>query len=263
MSNLVTVRVTIRDFEAPEREWAAIGDEIFATAVQLAEQTSLIGATAAVELVDGSLKAKAALVGGLLLATYTGIAAYKDFKDSLAEIAQDSRKVATAIEAAIPRIVGRTRDIARQDVKKGKAVIAAEEISKLIEQLEDLKENSKTMSEAELEAKINGIGRRFRSLRTELDHKDMTIVERYMVSGGLPIPRRLPPLPVANQSSREAVRPDTFEELRRQIEEAELQRRRPKGAADFARSAGPRRPRRRMYYRSAPVRPAAGASQIL
>ena len=254
MSNLVTTRVTVRNFQASEQEWTTLGDEILAAAVQLAGQMTLSTATAQIELIESSFGAKASLVGALL-AGYGIVADYKGFKESLVEIAQDSRHFATAVTETIPQIVGHKHSIAQQDVRKGRTVVTAEEISKLIERLERLKDSSQTMSEDELSVELENIARGFRSLRKQLDDKDLATVERHMAQGHLPVPGR-PPIPDASHGRKEILRPDTFEELRRRIEEAmrfggPLAQRAPGPARE---SAAPRQ-RRRRYFKSAPVRP--------
>jgi hypothetical protein len=251
------VRVTIRHFEASEREWAALGDEIFAAAVQLAEQSALSDANAEVELVDGSLKAKAALVGALMV--YGAIADYKGFKESLAEMAHDARAFATTIQETIPQIVSQKRDISRQDVRKGKIVVTAEELSKLIERLEKLKEKSKTISPAELSAELEKVERGFIFLRRNLDKEDLAIATRHLAEGKFPLPERQPKMPLGTDGMA-IMRPDTFEELRRRIEEAAP-------AVHMARSGASepqqRRPRRRMYFKRAPVRATESDPKLL
>jgi hypothetical protein len=222
---------------------------------------ALIDATAEIELVDGSLKATAILAGALMV--YGAVADYKGFKESLAEIGHDARQFAIAIRDTIPKVVSEKHDLTGQEVRKGKIVVTAEEISKLIERLEKLKENSQTMSETELSAELDKIARGFRFLRKQLDQKDMAAVEQYMVNGNLPVPGRYP-RPLVGAQGKEIIQPDTFEELRRRIEEAEIS----SGplamqAPDVAKRSAPARRRRRMYFKRASVRPTVKNLKLL
>jgi hypothetical protein len=257
LSKLVSARVTIRNFEAPEQVWAELGEQIFSAAVQLAEQTSMRNANAEVELIDGSLRAATSLFGAMLIG-YGVIADYKGFKESLVEIGQDTRRFGTAIREVIPQIVRDKHRIGPHDVRKGKIVVTAEEISKLIERLEKLKVQSQTMNEAELSAELDKVARGFKFLRKQLDQKDREVVERYLAEGDLPVPG-VPRLPVRDES-KAILRPDSFEELRRRIEEAELDR--PLAMHPPRADVAPVRRRRRMYFKRAPVRAVESTTRL-
>ncbi|MDP1838956.1 MAG: hypothetical protein Q8N31_04685 [Reyranella sp.] len=259
MSNLVSVRVTIRHFEAAEQQAAALGDEILKAAVGLAGQTALRDTDAEVELVEGSLRVKAGLVGALM-AAYGVVADYKGFKESVAEIAQDTRLFATAIREAIPQIVNEKQGMAPQDVRGGKISVTAEELSMFIEQLEKLKDNSRTMSEEQLSIELEKIARRFRFLKRQLDHKDMATVEKNMAQLDLPAPTRWPTSPTPRHE-REIIRPDSFEDLRRRIESREFDRISAKSAPDS--KAAPALRRRRIYFKRAAVRSSADNPKLL
>jgi hypothetical protein len=264
LSTLVTVRVTIRDFEAPEAEWRALGVEILSTATALARERAFIDATAEVELFDGSLKANAKLVGAFLFAhaAYGTIADYKGFKESVAEMRKDAHEYAMAVRAAIPEIVSHKQPVAPHDVQKGRIVVTADEVSELIDRLEKLKAKSGSMSGKEMDAELEKVGRLFRSLRRKLDANDAKMVEQYLTDGGLPTPHRRPQAPTPRQG-KEITRPDSFEELRRQVEEAVHNT----GPARSALAPGPRagspRPRRRMFFGRAPVRASTGQPKLL
>jgi hypothetical protein len=252
LSNLVTVQVTIRRFDAPEAEWNQLGEQLFAKASSLAGETSLKNTIAQVALFEGSLTGRVGLIGSLLLAAYGATADYKGFKESIAEMEKDGRWVATKIREAIPQIVGEHQPVARTDVSKGRVVVAAEEISKLIEQLEKLKKHSRTMSADDLAADLDGIVRRIRSLRRQLDQADMATLEGYMATEGVPIPSRGKlPAPSAGQ---DVLRPDLFEELRQRLEETgRLERPLGMSLPDAAVERARSRRRRRMYFKRASV----------
>lgn len=265
MSTLVTVRVTIRDFEAPAAEWRALGIEILSTATALARETAFIGATAEVELFDGSLKANAKLVGAFMLAhaAYGTIADYKGFKESIAEMKKDAHEYAIAVKEAIPRIVTHKQRVADQDVQKAKIVVTADELSELIDRLEKLKSKSGSMSPKEMDAELEKVGRLFRSLRRKLDANDAKMVEQYLTDGGLPAPLRPPHAPTPRQG-KEITRPESFEDLQRQVEEAvrDTGPVRMVAPASGARS-GSARPRRRMFFGRAPVLASAVQPKML
>jgi hypothetical protein len=200
------------------------------------------------------MKVKAGVIGSLLFA-YSFIADYKGFKEGLSEMVSDGRAIAAGIRETIPKIVGETHPIPAKDVKKGRVVVVAEQVSELIEELEALKANSATMSERELHAALDKVASRFRSLQKQLDQKDFHAVEQYLIQGDLLVPAKRPSSYTPDQG-KDAIRPDLPEELRRRIEGrtqligGAIQ----KETEDNRQMAVPRRRRRRrMYFKRAPV----------
>jgi hypothetical protein len=120
---------------------------------------------------------------GLLLATYSAVADYKGFKESLAEMNRDARMFGQLVLDGIRSNLGATND---QVIRAERRTMTPGRIHRVINRLEQLNEFGPKLSDREREKQMRRIARELRAIEYDLTPQEAEKLHENLVYENLP-----------------------------------------------------------------------------
>jgi len=168
---------------------------------EIAKEIFPAGTEIEISLEPGSLKTKAKVAMGALLAAYGAIATYPEFKRGLSEAILDARQFAGTFNDNFLKFTG----IAREDVvRKERRTEVPGRLTRALDDLERLERNLVILPRPQIEEELRSIAYRLRVGLSELGPAERTLAVDLIESQHLPqLPRLVAP--------KFALRPDEYE----------------------------------------------------
>jgi len=198
-----------------------------------------------VEIEEGSLITRITVVGGLLLGTYSAIADYKGFKDSVIEMCDDAREFAVDVCSPFVRKAG----VPKEDVYRFERRLKTPgKLYRLSKRLEKLEHSVDELSPRDIQKELA-------SLRAELDAatQDLSVSDRDKIIAGLKRPKLPPPdkWPIPDESkvvvgNEEEFQPALFDDESPEPESSHKRRLLFKATAAVPKRDRKRRPKKRI-----------------
>lgn len=209
MARLAQAYVHIRAIELDTRGLERLGVETERAAAEIAERVYGFDVTVDVWIESGSTRTRITVIG-LLVGTYSLVADYKGFKDSIGEMCNDARTFAGDMCGTFIEL---TKASDRQVYRVERRLMTPGKLDKTIKRLEKLDVLAPKMSRRELDRELEDVQREIERIRKDLTNEEVSILNRVLVFENLPplvrVQRRSPSKELEIQ--RLAVRPRGLE----------------------------------------------------
>jgi hypothetical protein len=201
LAQLAQAYIHLKPYSASDKKLKSLGRFAQQRAMKVAAEIYGGGVTVEVELEEGSVITRITVIGSIFIGVYSGVADYKGFKESVAEMCNDAREFAVDVcgpfvnKAHVPK-----EDVYRFE-RRLKTPGKLYRLSRRLERLQDSVD----------ELSPSAVRKELASVRADLDAAtvDLSAEERGAIDKGLR-PRNLPPPHKWPQREPEklAIRPD-------------------------------------------------------
>lgn len=185
MTKLAQAYIHLKPYPASDRKVRSLGRYAQRLAIKTAADIYGGGVEVEIQIEEGSLITRITVVGGLLLGTYSAIADYKGFKESVVEMCDDAREFAVDVCGPFVKKAG----VPKEDVYRFERRLKTPgKLYRLSKRLEKLEHSVNELSPRDIQKELS-------SLRAELDAatKDLSPSDKDKILVGLKRPKLPPP----------------------------------------------------------------------
>lgn len=193
MAQLAQAYLHLKPYFASRRKLQALGKFADAVASDAAKRIYAGGVVVDVELEEGSLIARVTVVGllagHLALETYSKIADYKGFKDSVAELCDDAQSFAVDVCEPFRKKAGASPE---QVFRFERRLKTPGKLNRIAKRLHRLEESVDRLSPKDLQKELSEVNRALSRVMQDLAPVDAQLVEKALTVRKLPPPSKWP-----------------------------------------------------------------------
>jgi hypothetical protein len=189
MTEIAEAYIHLRPFSVSESTLRAIGRSADSIAYSVARE--IYGPTVNIEvkLEAGSLKGRIMVIASSAFLLYGGIADYKGFKESVAEMCADARSFGADVCGKFTKAAGASK---RQVYRTERRLKTPGRIARVIDRLERLQRQLSDLSPRQVQQELYDINRQLEQIVRDLPPEDAELLEEQVELKGLPPIRNWP-----------------------------------------------------------------------
>ncbi|WPO43119.1 hypothetical protein [Tardiphaga sp. 42S5] len=193
MAQLAQAYLHLKPYKASRKKLSALVKVAEALSADAAKRIYDGGVTIDVELEEGSLVVRVTVIGllagHLALESYSKIADYKGFKESVVELCNDAREFAVDVCEPFQKKAGATKD---QVYRFERRLKTPGKLNRLVRRLAHVESSLEELSHKDLKKELSELQRQLALIAEDLSVDELSAVERRLTTQGLPPPSRWP-----------------------------------------------------------------------
>lgn len=197
MAQLAQAYLHLKPYKASRKKLSTLVKVAEALSADAAKQIYDGGVTIDVELEEGSLVVRITVIGllagHLALESYSKIADYKGFKESIVELCNDAREFAVDVCEPFQKKAGATKE---QVYRFERRLKTPGKLNRLVQRLAHIENSIEELSSKALKKELSELHGQLSLIAEDLTADELSIIEKRLTTQSLPPPSKWPqPVP--------------------------------------------------------------------